>query len=210
MFCPNCGKEIEDSSKFCKYCGAKIESNQNTTTFQVPNMDFSKAVLFVSSLNFIRKVFPSSFGIALLMFLFPFVFVSCTVDPTKTISLSGLNLAFGITIGKEHIQSTLVLLVFLFVLAAFVLSIIYVVKTKKLIYLALPSALGIVNLVLLFIFRQNSINQLNKQAMPDSLFNLKLSQVLTIDFSFAFWFCMLLNLAGSIIGIYLIKNKDYV
>ncbi|MGC8502931.1 zinc-ribbon domain-containing protein [Desulfurella sp.] len=25
MFCPNCGKEIDDSSKFCKFCGAKIE-----------------------------------------------------------------------------------------------------------------------------------------------------------------------------------------
>jgi len=24
MFCPNCGKEIPDGSKFCPYCGAKI------------------------------------------------------------------------------------------------------------------------------------------------------------------------------------------
>ena len=24
MYCPNCGKEIEKGSKFCKYCGAKI------------------------------------------------------------------------------------------------------------------------------------------------------------------------------------------
>jgi len=24
MYCPNCGKEIEEGSKFCKYCGAKI------------------------------------------------------------------------------------------------------------------------------------------------------------------------------------------
>ncbi|WP_291490180.1 zinc-ribbon domain-containing protein, partial [Desulfurella sp.] len=24
MFCPNCGKEIDDSSKFCKFCGYNI------------------------------------------------------------------------------------------------------------------------------------------------------------------------------------------
>jgi uncharacterized membrane-anchored protein len=27
MFCPNCGKEIPDGSKFCPYCGAKLEGN---------------------------------------------------------------------------------------------------------------------------------------------------------------------------------------
>ncbi|MGC8616925.1 MAG: zinc-ribbon domain-containing protein [Desulfurella sp.] len=210
MFCPNCGKEIDDSSKFCKYCGAKIETNQDATKFSSPNVDFSKVLSIISNLNFIEKVFPSSFGLVLLMFLFPFVFVSCTVDPTKQISLSGLNLAFGTKVGNEHIQSTLVLLVFLFGLAAFVLSIIYVVKSKKLLYLAIPSGLGIVNLLILIIFRHNSINQLNEQVVPNSLFNVKLSEVVTIDFSLAFWLCLLLNLTGSIIGIYLIKKKDYV
>ena len=28
MKCPNCYKEIKDSSKFCRYCGAKIETQQ--------------------------------------------------------------------------------------------------------------------------------------------------------------------------------------
>ena len=27
MFCPHCGKEIEDSSLFCRFCGYKIEDN---------------------------------------------------------------------------------------------------------------------------------------------------------------------------------------
>ena len=26
MFCPNCGKQIPDGSKFCPYCGARIKS----------------------------------------------------------------------------------------------------------------------------------------------------------------------------------------
>ncbi len=25
MFCGNCGKEIEDTSEFCSYCGAAVE-----------------------------------------------------------------------------------------------------------------------------------------------------------------------------------------
>lgn len=31
MFCSNCGKEIEDGTKFCKYCGKTIaiETTQN-------------------------------------------------------------------------------------------------------------------------------------------------------------------------------------
>lgn len=28
MCCPNCGKEIEEGSKFCKYCGAKVEKGE--------------------------------------------------------------------------------------------------------------------------------------------------------------------------------------
>ena len=27
MFCPNCGKEIEDGAKFCSECGAAIEAS---------------------------------------------------------------------------------------------------------------------------------------------------------------------------------------
>lgn len=29
MFCPSCGKELKDDSKFCKYCGCKIKSRNN-------------------------------------------------------------------------------------------------------------------------------------------------------------------------------------
>jgi hypothetical protein len=29
MFCKNCGKEIEDNSKYCKYCGYIVNSEQN-------------------------------------------------------------------------------------------------------------------------------------------------------------------------------------
>lgn len=29
MYCPNCGKQIEDDSKFCKLCGNKINSHSS-------------------------------------------------------------------------------------------------------------------------------------------------------------------------------------
>ena len=28
MFCPNCGKELPDGSKFCGFCGADISKEQ--------------------------------------------------------------------------------------------------------------------------------------------------------------------------------------
>lgn len=29
MFCPNCGQELSDSAKFCKYCGVQIKNNNS-------------------------------------------------------------------------------------------------------------------------------------------------------------------------------------
>lgn len=35
MFCPKCGKEIKDGSKFCKHCGSEIKKQQPDTTTPV-------------------------------------------------------------------------------------------------------------------------------------------------------------------------------
>lgn len=32
MFCPKCGKEIKDGSKFCKHCGSDVKKNKNGTS----------------------------------------------------------------------------------------------------------------------------------------------------------------------------------
>jgi hypothetical protein len=37
MFCPSCGKELKDGSKFCKYCGYKITSNSNANAVPTNN-----------------------------------------------------------------------------------------------------------------------------------------------------------------------------
>ena len=31
MFCKNCGKQINDNSKFCKYCGCNVDEKDNIT-----------------------------------------------------------------------------------------------------------------------------------------------------------------------------------
>lgn len=42
MFCPSCGKELKDGSKFCKYCGYKIKANHNLK--DIPNNDKNDSV----------------------------------------------------------------------------------------------------------------------------------------------------------------------
>ena len=36
MFCPMCGKEIEDDSRFCEFCGAKLDEAQPTLSCEPP------------------------------------------------------------------------------------------------------------------------------------------------------------------------------
>ncbi len=37
MFCRNCGKEIEDDSLFCTFCGTPIKNNQNNNLTNTVN-----------------------------------------------------------------------------------------------------------------------------------------------------------------------------
>ncbi|PMP64381.1 ankyrin repeat domain-containing protein [Desulfurella multipotens] len=53
MFCPNCGKEIDDSSKFCKYCGYNI-TQQNEQKQETKQADTSKDSL-KTDLNITQK-----------------------------------------------------------------------------------------------------------------------------------------------------------
>lgn len=50
MFCPKCGKEIKDGSKFCKHCGSKIkpktpEATQTHVSTQTSNDDRNKKII---------------------------------------------------------------------------------------------------------------------------------------------------------------------
>ncbi len=46
MFCPNCGKQISDGSKFCPYCGASLEGKANIISkAKSPSRSISKIVI---------------------------------------------------------------------------------------------------------------------------------------------------------------------
>ncbi len=42
MFCKNCGKEINDKSKFCQFCGEQTTENENTEADQLRSFHYKK------------------------------------------------------------------------------------------------------------------------------------------------------------------------
>lgn len=42
MYCPNCGKEIDDNAKFCSYCGANLEEDNKKQTEKEENSNITK------------------------------------------------------------------------------------------------------------------------------------------------------------------------
>ena len=45
MFCPKCGKELQDSSNFCTACGNKIETNNTQRNIENQNSKTVKVVI---------------------------------------------------------------------------------------------------------------------------------------------------------------------
>lgn len=37
MYCPNCGKQIEENIEFCPYCGGKIAKDRDASNFFTKN-----------------------------------------------------------------------------------------------------------------------------------------------------------------------------
>ena len=47
MFCPNCGEELPDGSKFCSSCGEKISDATSTNTQKSGLVPFKKIIAIV-------------------------------------------------------------------------------------------------------------------------------------------------------------------
>ena len=43
MFCPKCGKDLPDNSKFCKYCGSQIKNKGTLRHFPASAGDDEKS-----------------------------------------------------------------------------------------------------------------------------------------------------------------------
>ena len=50
MYCKHCGKEIDEDSKFCRYCGQKLTDNYNNDTEST-----SLVSLFMSIVSFFKN-----------------------------------------------------------------------------------------------------------------------------------------------------------
>jgi tetratricopeptide (TPR) repeat protein len=71
MFCPNCGKEISDNSKYCNKCGAKINNNEITSIINenienstiIPNSKKIRMKKVIIGLILLIIICGSGFGI---------------------------------------------------------------------------------------------------------------------------------------------------
>ncbi len=59
MFCPNCGKEIEDTSHFCRYCGADVTKNVSKTEKKEGAGCFFKVLLWIFIALMLLFLIPS-------------------------------------------------------------------------------------------------------------------------------------------------------
>jgi len=63
MFCPNCGKEIPDDSKFCLYCGyqtSKVNGKDRVQTIELTSKRLKKQLLYSVALIVIGLVLVGS------------------------------------------------------------------------------------------------------------------------------------------------------
>lgn len=66
MYCSNCGKDINDDSKWCSYCGKKVNSNNNVNN-KNDNSNSKSKPLFTASHSV--WLYGKKIGISLLIFI---------------------------------------------------------------------------------------------------------------------------------------------
>jgi len=59
MFCPNCGKQISDDSKFCNFCGYQItnEVREKAQLVELSSKRYKKHILISSLMIFLGIIF---------------------------------------------------------------------------------------------------------------------------------------------------------
>jgi len=50
MFCPNCGRQIPDGSKFCPYCGASLEGNVTSQSSPKGSSSFLDVLISITAI----------------------------------------------------------------------------------------------------------------------------------------------------------------
>lgn len=122
MYCPKCGKELEDGSQFCAYCGAKIEEQteyanyytpqqaapayqQSAPTYQPTTPVFNRAA--VSKKEFIEKYAPAQLkknlkSMAIVCYILSAISAVTSVALTgNPLALIDVALLLGLTLGMH-------------------------------------------------------------------------------------------------------------
>ena len=61
MFCPKCGTENDDNAKFCKGCGASLNSSPNIETKKVENSSNNKLIIAITAIICVCIIFGALF-----------------------------------------------------------------------------------------------------------------------------------------------------
>nr|WP_297704007.1 zinc-ribbon domain-containing protein [uncultured Butyrivibrio sp.] len=90
MKCPGCGKEISDTSQFCKYCGTKIEKKETSSyQYHEPDDDNDKRTPPPPSKPAIDKSFLIAIGVVAIVLLIIFIAISGANKPKYTCTVCG-------------------------------------------------------------------------------------------------------------------------
>ncbi|MFZ6017846.1 MAG: zinc-ribbon domain-containing protein [Nitrospirota bacterium] len=191
MFCPECGKTVEERAVFCPNCGAKVG---DTLQVASPTSQPIKN-------HMLRKISPAIFGIALICFFLPWVNVSCAGQ--KVAAFKGIQLVTGTTIEVPGIYEdkkvekvkgeVLAILVFLSAVIGFVLS--FLKGKKGNLGPAIVGGFGTILLLLLTVKLDNDISREGEG-------------MLQLNYTVGFYLTLILFLSAIGINIYsMVREK---
>ena len=133
MYCSNCGKEINENSKFCLHCGQEILKNLENNRIEETNKRQQLETL--NNTNLIK----------------PEIAVKVVQDPNSNL---GLNMEYAAHSSKSYIGSawlTIVLYIFAFWIGGFIANIVYLNAAKNTSRIINRDPPGLVFLVVLLI-----------------------------------------------------------
>ena len=136
MYCPNCGKEINENSKYCIHCGKevlnKLENNQIETINEARNSN-------IQNLNN-QKLDRSEINVRVVQ------------EPNPNI---GLGMEYAVHSNKSYIGYawlTIVLYIFAFWLGGFIANIVYLNAAKTTRRIIKRDPPGLIFLIVLLVF----------------------------------------------------------
>ena len=94
MFCPNCGKQIPDGSKFCPYCGAKMETVEGIPKKGKPVRKKNSLLILIPIIVLVIVL-----GIFLYLKFFP------RVNPEASVEHNNKGMSIAEEITKEDVES---------------------------------------------------------------------------------------------------------